>query len=358
MKIGIACAYTFKEEKHRSLIHSDNLLEILEQKDTAPLPRTPGTAGTAEDPHRNLSLQDWYYLSQQQTKTAPIYYRVGGRVIARWGSGAGQFQDYTTDITDYQDETAKAVAGGDYEQFVRNLGNAFKSKDQQSGIKPELPSYTRKALRVGDLDDVLAASMCRSLLKDSETSCSACPEIAATFCSLFICEAHRVPATFVISLMLLDLVETRTTYGKGGLKTYTWKSMLMYGVNGSEIPGRGTGVKPLGKHPMAGEGTVVAGNLLFTANSGINLVRDRVISILSVWLTHFLAKKYTKFQYFIIKSDAPHAAWTGKRADRMDQSSNSLKKACKEGVVARCKSTDVLIGGTTVEYQNLTGDTV
>jgi hypothetical protein len=356
MKIGIACEYELHGKPIRSVLENDNLLDLLHT--IKPLTKAVATEGSIDRPHANLNLSNWYYLSQQPSGNAPTYYSIGGRLIARWGKLGGQFVNYTTDITDCKEDVREAVKK-EYEQFVRDLGTKYSQMDAKANINPKLPSYTRKALRIGDLDDVLAASLCRSLLADSETKCEECPELVASLCALMLCEAHRCPATFAITLMLLDLVESRTTYGQGG-KVYTWKSMLMYGVDGDEIPGRGTGHKELGKHPMAGAETVTLGNLLFANTSGVNLVRDRVISILSIWSAHYLQKAYPapKFKYFIVRADGGHGAWVGKRSPTLDNGATILKKALRTGVTERVNGPQLMIGGTTVGYQNLEGKTV
>ena len=236
MKVGIACEYMHKQKKVRSIIHHEVLTDILKKVMVTGL--DPDGSGTLEDPYVPNKLGNWWSLANLKWGFAPIFIQVGGRLIARWGTGAGQFRGYCTDVTGLEKKVALAVnSKSGYEQFVRDLGKIFKKRDALNSINPKLPSYTRKALRVSQLDDRAAAAWSRRLLTGAE-SCGECPELASTLCSLFISEVARAPATFLISLMLLDLVETATTYGSGGAKTYTWKSMLMYG-NERKIPGSG-----------------------------------------------------------------------------------------------------------------------
>ncbi len=357
MKIGIACRYTYQHQPARSIVHSDALLELL--KRNMPIATAPNIGdGSLERPFRPTSIGAWFWLSQQRSRQPPMFILVGGRLIARWGTGGGQYVDYCTDVTDFVDLVTQYCLGGDdYEDMIaQEIGKWYALYDQLSGLDPRLPSYTRKALRIGDLDDREAAAISRGLLQGT-VDCGECEELASSVCALFISESHRVPAMFAISLMLLDLVETSTTYGSGGGKRYTWKSMLMYNTGG--IPGRGGGLKVLGKHPMAGLGTVALGARLFTYNDGDNLVRDRTVSILSVWLTHYLALKYggEGYTYFIV--DAPgHTKWTGRRMPEVTGGNAHLSTACRNAIRDRCTSLAVQIGGTTVYYENLAGDRV
>lgn len=377
MKIGIACRYSYKKSKQsaemvdaRSMIHSEQLLDLLR---VIVIPKTApqNGDGSLATPYQPRNINEWYYLTMMKPKNDPTFLSVGGRLIARWGVNGGQFVNYCTDVTTWEEAITENCIGKDsYENFIRHdVADAFERFDRSIGIDVDsLNSYTRKALRLdytraslslGQMSDREAAMRTRGLL-NGIGDCDDCFELASSVCSLFLSEAARLPATFVISLMLLDLVETSTTYGKGGAKHYTWRSMLMYG-NPVDIPvpGRSQGTKVLGKHPMAGQGTVVQGNALTLLDRGENLVRDRVISIMAVWLAHYLAKLFGPkgFTYYIV--DAPkHTPWTGPRSPELTRGDEELKKACRAAVSERCKHPNLLIGGTTVQYENTAGHTV
>ena len=80
---------------------------------------------------------------------APIFIEVGGRLIARWGTGAKKYQNYCTDVTGSGGAVHDATDGqGDYETHVAKWGEIFAKKDQENGINSELSAYTKKALRV------------------------------------------------------------------------------------------------------------------------------------------------------------------------------------------------------------------
>ncbi len=377
MKIGIACRYRFKKDKKsqemvdaRSMIHSEQLLDLFRTLVIAKAAPQTGNGSIAE-PYQPKSVSEWYYLAMQEPGKDPTFVNVGGRLIARWGTGGGQFVNYCTDVTTWEEAiTANCIGKPSYENFIRHdVADAFERFDRSIGMDVDnLNSYTRKALRLdytraslslGQMSDREAAMRTRGLL-NGIGDCDDCFELASSVCSLFLSEAARLPATFLISLMLLDLVETSTTYGKGGAKRYTWRSMLMYGNPVDvPVPGRGGGTKVLGKHPMAGQGTVIQGNALTLLDRGDNLVRDRVISIMTVWLAHYLAKLFGPkgFAYYIV--DAPkHTPWTGPRSPELNKGDEELKKACRAAVSERCKHNNLLIGGTTVQYENTAGSMV
>lgn len=355
MKIGIACRYEYKSQPTRSLIHSETLSDMLKTAIPGAVAPTVGD-GSLASPYVPSTLSHWYYLALQRPGVDPSFILVSGFLIARWGTGGGQYVNYCTDVTDFVDIiTDKCIGQVDYEDAIRNdIGDWYKLYDSLSGRDSSLPSYTRKAQRVEDMDDRQAALICRNLIENNG-DCNECPELACSLCSLLISEAHRTPETFVISLMLLDLIETGTTYGQGGLKTYTWKSMLMYGIDGIDIPGRGNGMKALGKHPMVGTGTVAMGAQLHCFEARSNIVKDRVISIMAVWLAHYMAKNHSGFTFFIVKMDG-HQPWTAPRQPEMDGGSKGLRGNCFKAVKARCQSSALLIGGTTVLYEDLEGN--
>jgi hypothetical protein len=359
MKIGIACQWTSTRDQthHRSVLHADGMLEML-QSVTPGSTQPPGT-GAIDDPFRPGSLNNWYWLSTQVSTFLPKYLLIGGRLIARWGTGGGQFVDYCTDVTDFVDVcTARCATNGQsYEAVVRDeIGAWYKTYDSLSGINSRLPSYTRKALRLSldEIDDRAAAFACRGLIQGLNT-CDDCPELACSLASLLVSEAHRAPVTFIVTLMLLDLIETTTTYGRD--KHYTWKSMLMYGTSG--IEGRGPGFHAHAKHPMVAAHTVTLGGQLsvYTAQ---NAVRDKIISITSIWLAHYMQKAYPTFTFFILRNDGPQA-WNGPimgPARDFAQAERNLRRNCATAIQARVQSSALLIGGTTVYYQDLAGQAV
>lgn len=360
MKIGLACRYQFTKKNEteptqvRSLVHSDLLLSIMNEVEIMQV--EPPGKGTIDSPYRPSQIGHWFYLANLDVQPAPQFILCGGCTIARWGLGAGGLQNYCTDVTSILERVRKACIGVEnYHGFVYDLGTQYRDSDDLLGIDNTLPSYTRKALRLRDIDDYTAAATCRNLLGGAEIDCTGCSELVSTLCALFISEANRCKWTFVISLMLLDLIETRTTYGKGGLKHYTWKSMLMYHPSDEKTPviiGRGKGYKRLGKHPMTGEGTV---NLAMDLENykGDNMVRDRIVSIMAVWLGHYMAKTHTQYNYFIVDEKK----WSGVKA-KVDLPNRTLKNFCADGVRQRAQKLDCMIGGTTISYENLLGQQV
>lgn len=359
MKIGLACRYKFTIKKTkevidaRSVVHSDLMLSVFEKVVIAAA--EPPGKGTIDKPFQPSQIGHWYYLAKLDVDIPPTFILCGHRLIARWGTGALGLRNYCTDVTDFQKEVAEIVDKSNYHDFVAELGNVFKKQDQEMGIDPKLPSYTRKGLRVGDLDDRVAANICRQLLAGADIDCAKCPELASTLCALFVCEANRCKETFLISLMLLDLIETNTTYGKGGVKQYTWKSMLMYHPSDEIEPliiGRGPGHKEQGKHPMAGENTVKLA-LDISNYKGDNMVRDRVVSIMSVWLGHYMAKNHSGYTFFIVAEKK----WTGVKAEVCIENRGLLTYS-QQALQARAQQLECLIGGTTLYYENLGGDQV
>lgn len=366
MKVGVACTYQFGKNlmamtQARSRVFFDTLLEMLKRERPASTAVQQGN-GTLDDPYEPQGIGEWYWLAQQDTAFTPTFISVGGRLLARWGAGAEDLQDYVTDITGYEPGTAEYCLGKDnYRDWVQTMKEQYDIFDHQSKIDTRMPAYSRKALRVAHLDDAAAAQATRLLLA-GVGDCRDCPELASTLVSLFVAESYRSAgqAVFPITLMLLDLVQTHTSYGQGGEKTYTWKSMLMHhGENSKldfDIPGRSAGKKQtLGKHPMAGVNTATMGRGLFRYDND-NASRDRVISIMSVWLAHYLAKKYPKvspnnFEYFIIsdKSGHPGMQVPSKQKDQK-KADETLEKACRDALRLRCTTLDCLIGGTTVYY--------
>ena len=361
MKIGIACRYKFRKEPARSMVHFDAVVDILRNVKPPAIAPKKGD-GAVKTPYVPNVLGHWYYLAMQKSKAAPIFIRVGGRLIARWGSLGGKFRDYCTDMTEFdlllKKILLKVSESENHENELRVLNQRYIELDDMAGINTKLSSYSRKALRIGEVEDRVAAHWSRNLLQGLD-ECHSCPELASTLCALFISEVHRVPQMFALSLMLLDLVETATTYGDDGGKTYTWKSMLMHDT--SKILGRSPGQKGLAKHPMAGSGTVKLGKDLFGYGSGTtNVVRDRVISIMSVWLTHYMTRHHGeggKYKFFIVWTKS-RPTWTGSLAGSLKKPDQFLQKNCTQAVQQRVSNPSCLIGGTEVTYETVDGDEV
>jgi hypothetical protein len=359
MKIGIACRYEHQSRPARSIVYGDRLLELL--RNTLPAREVVRLGdGSSDSPFVPMRIGEWFTLAHAETAVAPMFISIGGRKIARWGSGAGPLQDYITDVTDYPELAARTVGALDYQDTVRELKRHYDTADAVAGIDTELPIYTRKALRVARFDDRTLAIWSRRILH-GEADCSGCPELASSIAALFIAEAHRSEsqAVFAISLMLLDLVETATTYGAGGAKTYTWGSMLMHHLEGQvdphPIPGRGRGLQLLGKHPMAGAGTAAGGRGMFSWLTD-NPTRDRAVSIMSVWLAHYMAKynsqhRGTNFTFFIVSDERAGAA----RQAVLSKADEGLRDNLRRAVAHRCRELTLLIGGTTVYYENIAG---
>src|SRR5436309_10437725 len=101
MKIGIACEGTIPKTttKFRRKLHSDGMLELL--VGVVPTAAKPSGTGTRDDPYRPANLSNWYWLATKDSDVLPMYMQIGGQLIARWGSGGGQFVDYCTDVTDF-----------------------------------------------------------------------------------------------------------------------------------------------------------------------------------------------------------------------------------------------------------------
>lgn len=350
MKIGLSCRFEYKSEKLRAILHSNQILELLKSPRVASVDPSTGD-GKLDTPYKPSQVGHWYAISQMKPRVEPTFISVGGRLIAQWGTGAGDLANYCTDVTGAEEEVRKATSEKDYNDHVHEWGRRYQKLDEQLKIDTKLPAYTRKALRVAELSDWVAAAKSRLLLGGDAHACDGCPELASSVCSLFLAEAKRAPPTFLISLMLLDLVETSTTYGKGGAKTYTWKSMLMHDVSG--VPGRGDGVKTLGKHPMAGAGTAILGRAMLEGKGG-NVVTDRAISVMSVWLAHYLQQRNPKLEYFIIEGQK--GGWSPQL--KREKPDDLLKKDCTQALVQRGAGFSCLIGGTTVGYENVKGDRV
>jgi hypothetical protein len=367
VKVGIACRYKFgKENKDaRSVVYSNSLVEVLTQTLAQGKPPKDGQ-GTLLSPYKLRDIGEWIFCATQKPKSAPTYFDIGSRLIAQWGEGGGMFVNYCTDVTAQKGELESKCGSGNYEKYVDGLGDYFKERDEKEyGLNPKLPSYTRKGLRVKDLDDGTAVLICRSLISGSD-DCGGCEEIPCSLASLLLGEGRRSSITFVISLMLLDLIETRTTYGKGGEKHYTWKSMLMYDTD--KIPGRGDTKKGWAKHPMVGPGSKAhgdVGNVL--DGSKANPVANKSLSIMSAWLAHYLQKKFgpepnPKYKYYLLREDGsslthqPTPQQFGRTID--DKGNRVLRQACSDAVAQRYASSGLLIGGTTVEYEGLDGNSV
>lgn len=362
MKAGLA--YRSKINGERGMVYADKLLDVV--KNTAPTTWAPVWGdGSLENPYRPTQSQHWAWLASRESGADPMFIVVGERVIARWGSSGGYYKDYATDVTEWEGHVRGKILGKerkDVQAAIKTIADAYKKiDDEELHLDPDWSVYTRKALRVlyvHEMTETYAAQKSRELLQGLGTA-HECPELANTLVALFVCEAHRSPATFAISLMLLDLVETSTTYGRGGEKTYTWKSMLMHHVNDQSfaISGRGSSSsKPLGKHPMAGAGTASLGrNLVF----GQNMVSDRVISIAAVWLAHYETRTASWFDFFIIqKGKLGQTTKKDKQTKWKKENDGWLQSICGHAIGHRLATLNLLIGGTTVYYEDIDGNRV
>ena len=357
MKVGLASKWG-PSDQSCGVVHTKALLGLLDASDVQKA--SPGTGnGTRDEPFRDLNMQNWRWLAEQKATADPIFYSVGKRVLVRWGTKMGGLVNYISDMTDFTTTLDDVLKEPDPNKVKKEFAEA----DVNAKINPDLAPYHKKSLRVGDMTDEDAASRCRSLLMDSNTDCSACPEIASSFCSLFVAEAHRAPRTFLVSLMLLDLVQSQTTYGVDGGKKYTWKSMLAHSTAKGEainVEGRGQnkGIK-LAKHPMAGIGTVNLSNQM--DNWGVdNAVRDRVVSLMSIWVGHYLQKTHADRTYYLLrtgdKSNIKGQVGKIKLSDK--KCDLELLEQCKGAVTQRCLTPGVLIGGTSLDYMNFEGEPV
>jgi hypothetical protein len=362
MKIGISCRYTFAQKSARSIVYANTLFSILKEIK----PSTTGTGllgqGTWSEPYQPSAIGHWYKLSQLKLTGNPIFIRVGTRLIARWGNNAGKFKNYCTDVTEDANDAARlalaqATQGGVMnEDHVAAWGDFYAEMDGHS----PLPAYTKKALRVMSIEtmtDQYAANQSRLLLSGEPTAGANCPELACSLCSLFISEASRAPETFAVAIMLLDLIETSTTYGLGGEKMYTWRSMLSHDT--THIPGRSAGEKIQGKHPMAARGSAEYARKMDIESTTPNMVMARSVSILSVWLAHYLKKKHAEYEYFIVKGIKGEVVkQVLVRESEHDKGHFMLKTACRKAVQDRVGDFTVKIGGTTVQYENIGGNRV
>jgi len=299
MKVGIAL-----EEKGQTTaigaLFAQTMMELLKAVDVAQTAPAQGD-GSRGNPYKSLNLQNWRWLAAQVAKADPTFYLIGGRTLVRWGTNMTKLKDYISDMTDHQNILDEVLGPKDDQNVGKVLG-AF-SEPQKDHLAP----YHKKALRLEQMTDIEAASRCRGLLINSNNDCNDCPELASSCCSLFIAEAHRAPKTFLISLMLLDLVEIEASYGIADDKKYTWISMLAHSkdtkgdLNEIDVPGRTQGKKiPLAKHPMAGLNTVKLGKDL---NSWAldNASRDRVVSLMSIWIGRYL-KANQAGDYYLLRT--------------------------------------------------------
>jgi len=358
MKAGLA--YRSKTNGERGIVYANKLLEVVNIRNLPNWAPVWGD-GTLDDPFRPTQAQQWAWLAEQQSGAEPMFIEIGERVIARWGTKAGKFKDYATDVTAWKGHVRDRIVGQD--NRAQPLGiqtiadEAKRIDDEVLHLDPRQSVYTRKALRIREMSDVYAAHKSRQLLQGIG-SANECPELASSLCALLVCEAHRSRPTFAISLMLLDLVQTSTTYGRGGAKTYTWKSMLMHHNDAQDfvIEGRGTDrrSRPLAKHPMAGTGTAKWGkNIVY----GANPVVDRILSIASVWFAHFHARRFDRFDFFIIKQGT--LGNSGPKQTRFVRDNDGwLQRLCGHAIGLRLATLDLLIGGTTVYYEDVEGTAV
>lgn len=355
MKVGLGATWGMNGSENAQ-VHTKALIDILTQCDVKDA--KPAGGGTLDDPYRKLSMENWRWAAKENARNEPIIYSVGGRTLVRWGALMGGLKDYISDMTEYPD-LLKEILGASKDTVKQKGGEVrgkFEDADKLRGIDTALAAYTKKALRVDNLTDEAAASRSRSLLNDSDTDCTDCPEIASSFCSLFVPEANRAPKTFVISLMLLDAVETGTTYGVEGKKVYSWKSMLMHSKDETvelDVPTRAKGVKLLAKHPMAGLNTVKLGKDMMNWGTD-NAVRDRVVSLMSLWLAHYLQKVDSQKTYYLLRSGKDDKAEDIK-SFRKTKSDADLLKMCKAAIELRCNTYACLIGGTSIGYRDLQG---
>jgi len=296
MKVGIA----LEEKPAIGALFTQNMMALLQNADVQETAPAQGD-GTENNPYKDLHLQNWRWLAAQPAKPDTVFYSIGGRKLVRWGSNMSTLKDYISDMTGKEDILGSAL-GDPGKTSANNVIGAFADPD-----KEHLAPYHRKALRLDQMTDIEAASRCRALLLDSNHDCAACPELASSCASLFIAEANRAPRTFVISLMLLDLIESGASYGIADNKKYTWISMLAHSkktgpdMNVIDIRGRTQNKTiPLAKHPMAGLNTVSLAKSLDNWGTD-NASRDRVVSLMSIWIGLYL-KATQPGDYYLLRT--------------------------------------------------------
>jgi hypothetical protein len=127
----------------------------------------------------------------------------------------------------------------------------------------------------------------------------------------------------------------------------------------THIPGRSAGEKIQGKHPMAARGSAEYARKMDIESTTPNMVMARSVSILSVWLAHYLKKKHAEYEYFIVKGIKGEVVkQVLVRESEHDKGHFMLKTACRKAVQDRVGDFTVKIGGTTVQYENIGGNRV
>lgn len=107
--------------------------------------------------------------------------------------------------------------------YVKAKGIVFKQTDHGS----KGPAYWELAENVKGIAPIALAATMRKVLAAPTTACD--PWVATLIAAMFLSEVVRNPRSFVVNLMLLDLIESKTKYGSAGTKELDFSKLLRFG---------------------------------------------------------------------------------------------------------------------------------
>lgn len=143
--------------------------------------------------------------------------------------------------------------------YVKAKGMAF--KETEHGTKG--PAYWELAKNVASKDKVKLAAQMRGLLEFPGTECGD-PWVATLTAAMFLSEVVRNPRSFMINLMLLDLIEGGVKYGRAQTKELDFGKLLKFdsaGAGKTKTYQYSDGAMTVGKADGAEEGTMRGGKL-------------------------------------------------------------------------------------------------
>ena len=106
--------------------------------------------------------------------------------------------------------------------YVKAKNMAF--KETAHGSKG--PAYWELAEHVAGIDKIELSSLMRKILASPTTACD--PWVATLTAAMFLSEVARNPRSFMINLMLLDLIEGGVKYGRESNKELDFSKLLKF----------------------------------------------------------------------------------------------------------------------------------
>jgi hypothetical protein len=264
----------------------------------------PDGKGVFSSPLKMSTTEQWL-CAATKTHQNGLWYDIGGRIIFRRTTN-----NYMFDVGEAEEVFNK------YEAHIKKTGEGNKypdaamKRERSKGVSQrtfehepfEDTSYRALAKDISDLsltnkEDI--AREFRIILRGGKRRITTIKSIPITIGAMFIAESARNPLSFLIGLILLDMIEAGIKYGRAGNKSYTWENVLWDPsiINGIKDEAK---AKLAGKWPMAHTDSYNEASQFFEVNTWTpkesslegSVVKDKECTLLIRWFWNFVSQNF------------------------------------------------------------------